>query len=185
MYVKTGTNSRVKFRYVVVYERIINWLLNGALQFGQLNRSIKWKTDAIGQDCSWSPVAFGRENVCRPTRGISVSKLFHPYVRTLQRVTLARQIIGAAKLGRIADAHSGNCVSWLPAQTQRLTLKSSVSRPLFYAIAPKLILIDIRFFPLSWWVLHCFWRTEPVFSHKVNTPSCIIDYWREPDPNWR
>ena len=134
----------------------------------------QWSQDAIGQlaievNCIWC-----RE--CVPvTVGVSVITLPN-YVRTLRRVTWR---------GRTLDAENWEELTMLGPATVFLAanstgnIETSLSKPLYYAMHPTNP-YDIRFYPTP---NESFTSSgEPnVYAPQVNTPSCIIDYYREPD----
>lgn len=134
----------------------------------------QWSQDAIGQlaievNCIWC-----RE--CVPvTVGVSVITLPN-YVRTLRRVTWR---------GRTLDAENWEELTMLGPATVFLAanstgnIETSLSKPLYYAMHPTNP-YDIRFYPTP---NESFTSSgEPnVYAPQVNTPSCIVDYYREPD----
>ncbi len=134
----------------------------------------QWSEDALGQiaidvRCIW-------QRECLPVlRGQSVYTL-PSYVRTLQRVTWR---------GKSLEPQSWEELTLLTPATVFLSqgssanIESVVSRPLHYAMHPTNP-YDIRLFPCPDETFTA--AGEPnVYSPQVNTPSCIIDYWREPD----
>jgi len=136
----------------------------------------QWKTDAIGQiavdlRCIW-------QRECVPTtRGISVLTL-PPYVRTLQRVTWRGKSLEPQSWEELQMLTPATVFLDYPPNTAA-NVESSVSRPLFYAMHPTNP-YDIRFFPCPDESFSVSGEPNP-YSPQVNTPSCIIDYWREPD----
>lgn len=131
-------------------------------------------SDAISEmakdvNCIWA-----RE--CIPTVvGTSVYTL-PSYVRTVRRVTWR---------GRSLDAVMWEEMTMLTPATifvgpgSSANVEASVSRPLYYCMHPTK-LWDIRLYPCPNETFAA--NGEPnVYSPKVNSPSCIIDYYREPD----
>ncbi len=134
----------------------------------------QWAVDAVGQlavevNCIWQREAIS------VIKGISVVTLPN-YVRTLRRVTWR---------GRSLDAENWEELTMLTPATVFLSVgssanvESSQSRPLYYAMHPTNP-YDIRLYPTP---NETFTPAgEPdVYSPQVNSPSCIIDYYREPD----
>ncbi len=134
----------------------------------------QWAQDAIGQiaieiNCIWQ-----REAIV-VTQGVSVVTL-PSYVRTLRRVTWR---------GRTLDAVNWEEMTMLTPATVFLAagssanVESSQSRPLYYSFSPTNP-YDIRFYPTP---SESFTAAgEPnVYAPQVNSPSCIIDFYREPD----
>jgi len=109
------------------------------------------------------------------SQGISVVTL-PSYVRTLRRVTWR---------GRSLDPVNWEELTQLTPATVFVSpgnpanVESSQSRPLYYAMHPTNPW-DIRLYPTPNETFLT--NGEPnVYSPQVNTPSCIIDYYREPD----
>jgi hypothetical protein len=98
------------------------------------------------------------------------------YVRTLRRVTWR---------GRTLDAENWEELTMLTPATVTVgnasvfNEESSIGRPLYYAMHPTNP-YDIRVYPTPG---ESFSNAgEPnVYAPQFNTPSCIIDYYREPD----
>lgn len=128
----------------------------------------QWETDAIGQINVDVKCIFARE--CLPIqRGVSVYTL-PSYVRTLRRITFR---------GKSLDAESWEELTLLSPATVGGYLETSLSRPLYYAMHPTNP-YDIRLYPTPAETFTA--NGEPnVYAPQVNTPSCIIEYDREPD----
>lgn len=130
--------------------------------------------DAIGQiaidvNCIWA-----RECIA-VTQGVSVVTL-PAYIRTVRRVTWR---------GRSLDAVNWEEMTLLTPATVYVghnnpaNVESSQGRPLYYVMHPTNPW-DLRLYPTP---SESFTTSgEPnVYSPQVNTPSCIVDYYREPD----
>jgi hypothetical protein len=133
-----------------------------------------WSSDALSDIAVNVPCIFARECLA-VTTGRSVYTL-PTYVRTLRRVTWR---------GRTLDPASWEELQLLSPATVFLSLGSSanietsVSRPLFYAMHPTNP-YDIRLYPCPNESFITSGEPDP-YSPTPNSPSCIIDYWREPD----
>ncbi len=124
--------------------------------------------DAIGQIAVDVNCIFARECIAT-TGGTSVYTLPN-YVRTLRRITWR---------GRTLDAVNWEEMILLTPATVGGFVESSQGRPLYYAMHPSNI-YDVRLYPTP---NESFTTAgEPnVYAPQFNTPSCIIDYYREPD----
>ena len=133
-----------------------------------------WASDALADIAVNVPCIFARECLA-VTVGRSVYTLPN-YVRTLRRVTWR---------GRTLDPASWEELQLLSPATVFLALGSSanvetsISLPLFYAMHPTNP-YDIRFHPCPNESFTVGGEPDP-YSPIPNSPSCIIDYWREPD----
>lgn len=124
--------------------------------------------DAIGQIAIDVNCIFARE--CMATvAGTSVYTL-PAYVRTLRRVIWR---------GRGLDAVNWEELTLLSPVTVGGFIETSQSRPLYYAMHPS-NLYDIRLYPTPVESFTTVGETN-VYAPQANTPSCIIEYWREPD----
>ena len=133
-----------------------------------------WAADAIGQLAIEVNCIYARE--CIPTtQGVSVVTL-PSYVRTVRRITWR---------GKSLDAENWEELTMLGPATVFLAagspanVETSQSRPLYYAMHPTNP-YDIRFYPTPDESFTAQGETN-VYSPQVNTPSCIVDYYREPD----
>jgi hypothetical protein len=133
-----------------------------------------WSADALADIAVNVPCIFARE--CLPiTQGKSVYTLPN-YVRTLRRVTWR---------GKSLEPASWEELQLLTPATVFLdvgssaNIETSVSRPLFYAMHPTNP-YDIRLHPCPNETFTINGEPDP-YSPIPNSPSCIIDYWREPD----
>jgi hypothetical protein len=130
--------------------------------------------DAIGQIAIDINCIFARE--CIATVGGTSVITLPSYVRTLRRVTWR---------GRSLDPLNWEELTMVTPATVFVSpnnssnVESSFGRPLYYAMHPTNPW-DIRLYPTPG---ETFTSTgEPnVYAPQVNTPSCIIDYYREPD----
>ena len=123
--------------------------------------------DAIGQIASDVQCVWAREALTI-TAGISVITL-PSYVRTVRRVTWR---------GRSLDPLNWEDLQILSPATIGGFIESSQSKPLYYAMHPTKI-YDIRLYPTP----NESFNPSGInpYSPQVNSPSCIIDYYREPD----
>jgi len=129
---------------------------------------VAWEEDAIGQIAVDVNCIFVRE--CIPIqRGQSVYTL-PPYVRTLRRVTWR---------GKTLDAESWEELTLLTPATVGGFIETSLSRPLYYAMHPTNPW-DIRVYPTPGETFTIAGEPNP-YSPQFNSPSCIIDFYREPD----
>jgi hypothetical protein len=132
------------------------------------------QADAIGQISIDLQCIFARECIVT-TAGVSVITL-PPYVRTLRRVTWR---------GRSLDPLNWEELTLVSPATVFVSpgnpnnIETSLGRPLYYAMHPTNI-YDIRLYPSPSESFAANGETD-VYSPQVNTPSCIIDYYREPD----
>lgn len=135
----------------------------------------KLQADAPGQintdlNCIWT-----RECIAI-TQGQSVVTL-PAYVRTLMRIVWRGKTLepvnwvdltllspGTVNMGTVGDPNN---------------IETSLSRPMWYAMHPTNPW-DVRFYP-SPDESFTLGGEPDVFSPQVNTPSCIIEHWREPD----
>lgn len=130
--------------------------------------------DAIGQIAIDVNAIFVRECITI-FQGVSVVTL-PSYVRTVRRVTWR---------GRSLDAENWEELQMLtPAtvfvsQGSSSNVESSQSRPLYYAMHPTNP-YDLRFYPTPNESFQVSGEPNP-YAPQFNTPSCIIDFYREPD----
>jgi hypothetical protein len=130
--------------------------------------------DAIGQIAIDINCIFVRECV-QTTAGTSVITL-PGYVRTVRRVTWR---------GRSLDALNWEELTMVTPATVFVSnhnpanVESSIGRPLYYAMHPTNPW-DIRLYPTPDESFTVLGEPNP-YSPQVNTPSCIIDHYREPD----
>jgi len=133
----------------------------------------QWAKDAIAQitidiDCIWA-----RECVAT-TAGVSVIRL-PGYIRSLRHV---------AWMGRYLEPQSWEELQFLTPSTVFLDFGSSANReirgrPLFYALHPT-DPFDIKLYPAPDQSFSVAGEPNP-YAPQPNSPSCIIEYWREPD----
>ena len=133
----------------------------------------QWKDDAWGQiaidlNCIWQ-----RECIATQ-RGVSVLRM-PEYVRSVRRVTWR---------GRSLEPQSWEEMQILTPSTVFLSLGSSANReiigkPLFYALHPTNP-YDFRLYPAPDESFTISGEPNP-YAPQPNSPSCIIDFWREPD----
>lgn len=134
----------------------------------------QWSEDAIGQIAVDVNCIFVRECIA-VTQGQSVYTL-PAYVRTVRRVTWR---------GRTLDAESWEELTMLTPATVFLSqgssanVETSQSRPLYYAMHPTNP-YDIRLYPTPNESFTVTGESNP-YAPQVNTPSCIVDFYREPD----
>ncbi len=137
----------------------------------------QWTKDAYPQiavdvNCIWA-----RE--CIPTtRGISVVTL-PSYVRTLRRVTWRGWTLEPQSWEELCLLTPATVFLDYP-PNNAANIETSQSRPLFYAMHPTNP-YDIRFYPSPDASFTVNGEPNP-YAPTPNSPSCIIDYWREPDP---
>jgi len=138
----------------------------------QLNQ---WETDAYPQiavevNCIWA-----RE--CLPTQaGVSVLHL-PVYVRSLERVVWRSRSLTPQswdEFGLLTPATT------FLSDGNQLNVETSVSRPLFYALHPTNP-YDIRLYPSPNESFTAAGEPNP-YAPQPYSPSCIIEYFREPDP---
>lgn len=133
-----------------------------------------WSNDAVGQIAIDVSCIFARECVATQV-GVSVITL-PSYVRTVRRVTWR---------GRSLDAVNWEEMTMLTPATifvapgSSANVEATASRPLYYTMHPT-NLWDIRLYPCPNESFAT--NGEPnVYSPTANSPSCIVDYMREPD----
>ncbi len=135
----------------------------------------QWAEDAVGQIAVDVNCIFVRE--CVPTqRGQSVIKL-PDYVRSLRRVCWR---------GRSLEPQSWEELQFLNPSTVFLgsgssANKETVGKPLFYAPHPTNP-YDVRLYPCPDESFLVSGEPNP-YAPQPNSPSCIIEFWREPDPS--
>lgn len=130
--------------------------------------------DAPGQIAIDVNCIYARECIAI-TQGVSIVTL-NNYIRTVRRVTYR---------GKSLDAVNWEELTLLSPATIFVSpgnpsnLETSQGRPLYYAMHPTNPW-DLRLYPTPSETFTT--RGElNVYSPQVNTPSCIVDYYREPD----
>ncbi len=133
-----------------------------------------WASDALADIAVNVPCIFARECIVI-TMGRSVYTLPN-YVRTLRRVTWRGKSLEPASWEEL-QLLTPATVFLGPESTANV--ETSQSRPLFYAMHPTNP-YDIRLHPCPNESFTISGEPDP-YSPIPNSPSCIIDYWREPD----
>lgn len=131
--------------------------------------------DAPGQIATDLACIWTRETIVI-TKGQSVVTL-PSYVRTLMRVTWRGKTLEPVNWVDLILLTPGTVNMGTAGNPNNI--ETSLSRPMWYAMHPTNPW-DIRFYPSPDESFTLSGETD-VFSPQVNTPSCIIDHWREPD----
>lgn len=134
----------------------------------------QWATDAIGQIAIEINCIFVRE--CIPTEeGVSVYTL-PSYVRTVRRVTWRGKSVTPVNWDEFTLITPATAFL---APGSSANLETSRGLPLYYAMHPTNPW-DIRFYPTPNESFTVAGEPNP-YAPQVNSPSCIIDFYREPD----
>lgn len=136
----------------------------------------QWREDAYGQiavdvNCIWA-----RECIA-VQQGNSVYTL-PKYVRSLRRITWRGRSLEPQSWEELTLLTPATTVLHQPPDTSGNT-EYSQSRPLFYAPHPT-DAYNFRFYPCPNESFTTSGEPNP-YAPTPNSPSCIIEYWREPD----
>lgn len=149
-------------------------VITNSLQIWADQQIEAWETDAIGQIATDVQCIYARE--CVPTTaGVSVITL-PSYVREVRRVTWRGYTLECVNWEEMQLLNPATCFA---SPNNPANVESSRSRPWWYAMHPTNPW-DIRLYPTPSESFTNLGEPNP-YAPQPNTPSCIVDYFREPD----